>query len=64
MDKEELFERIKKDNGNTIVLGFSNGKAVNATISLALELGNEDRIIVNELTRNDDFSVTIKAYVK
>ncbi|MGF9979364.1 hypothetical protein [Viridibacillus arvi] len=64
MKENELFKRLNEVNGNALVIGFSNDSDVNVAIESAEKLENEGRIELVDITKYDDNSLSIKAYVK
>lgn len=64
MNESQVLERIKEADGNTIVMGFSNEHDARETVLSVEKLMNDDRITLAQLTRDDNYSVEIKARVK
>ncbi|RIJ64097.1 hypothetical protein [Rummeliibacillus sp. POC4] len=64
MNESQVLERIKEADGNTIVMGFSNEQDAHETVLSVEKLMNDDRITLAQLTRDDNYSVEIKARVK
>lgn len=64
MDENQLLKRLNEVQGNTLVIDFGNEKAANETAKSAEQLENQGKIDLVELTRYDNYSIAIKAYVK